>query len=121
MNVAVLGASAKPERTSFQAVKLLREKGHAVYPVHPSLREIEGLAVYPSLDQVPVRIDTVTLYLSARNQAGVAEALLASAPRRVIFNPGTENRDLETRLQEAGVETLQACTLVLLKTGAFAP
>ena len=44
MNVAVIGASAKPERYSYQAVKLLREKGHAVYPVHPSLREIEGLS-----------------------------------------------------------------------------
>jgi len=121
MNVAVLGASAKPERYSYQAVKLLREKGHAVYPVHPSLREIDGLVVYPSLDRIPDRIDTVTLYLSARNQAGVAEALLVAAPRRVIFNPGTENRNLEARLQDAGVETLHACTLVLLKTGAFAP
>jgi uncharacterized protein len=119
MNVAVLGASAKPDRYSYRAVKLLREKGHDVYPVHPTLREIEGIPVYASLGQIPVRIDTATLYLSAENQKRVVDDLLATAPRRVIFNPGTENPDLAAGLQAVGVETREACTLVLLKTGAF--
>ena len=120
MNVAVIGASAKPERYSYQAVKLLREKGHAVYPVHPSLREIEGLPVFAALNRLPVVPDVVTLYVSAAHQEPVADDLLALAPRRVIFNPGTENPALAERLRAAGISTLEACTLVLLKTGAFA-
>lgn len=119
MNVAVVGASDKPERYSYQAVKLLREKGHAVYPVHPSLREIDGLPVFASLRQIPVAIDTVTLYLSAAHQERLVDDLLARAPRRVIFNPGAENPDLQRQLRGKGVETLEACTLVLLKTGGF--
>ena len=90
MNVAVLGASAKPERYSYQAVKLLRETGHAVYPVHPSLREIDGLPVFAALNRLPVVPDVVTLYVSAAHQDPVADDLLALAPRRVIFSaPGT--------------------------------
>jgi len=61
----------------------------------------------------------VTLYVSAAHQDPVADDLLALAPRRVIFNPGTENPALAARLQAAGITTLEACTLVLLKTGAF--
>jgi len=119
MNVAVLGASNKPDRYSYKAVMLLRKKGHAPYPVHPLLKEIEGLPVYASLRAIPDPIDTITVYLSARNQQTVAEDILRSGARRVIFNPGAENRELAARLQQQGVESLEACTLVLLTTGQF--
>ncbi len=119
MNVAVLGASNKPDRYSFKAIMLLKEKGYPVYPVHPSLQIIEGIPVFSSLLEAPVKIDVVSVYLSAANQAKVAADILQSRPRRVIFNPGAENPKLAERLQATGIESLNACTLVLLNTEQF--
>ncbi|MCX8107537.1 MAG: CoA-binding protein [Verrucomicrobiae bacterium] len=119
MNVAVLGASSRPDRYSYKAVQLLRQNGHVVYPVNPALTEIDGLRVWPSLRAIPATLDVVTVYLSQKNQEQIAEELLACNAPRVIFNPGTENPDLAKRLREHGKEVLQACTLVLLKTGQF--
>lgn len=121
MNVAVIGASKKPDRYSFKAVMLLKEKGHSPYPVHPAIQAIEGIPVFPSLCQIPVQLDVVTLYLRSSNQERVAEEIIQSRPKRVIFNPGTENPPLAERLRMVGIEALDACTLVLLKTGQFQP
>ncbi len=119
MKVAVLGASNKPDRYSYKAVMLLKEKGHTVYPVHPTLTEIEGIPVFPSLRRLPAAPDVISVYLGPANQRAIAEEMLQSRPRRVIFNPGAENPDLAARLQAAGIEPLNACTLVLLRTGQF--
>lgn len=120
MNVAVVGASRKPERYSYKAVMMLREEGHQPYPVHPLLAAIEGVPVFASLSRIPVPLDVVTLYIGPANQVQVAEEMIQCRPRRVIFNPGTENPALIERLHDARIETLNACTLVLLRTGQFA-
>lgn len=119
MNVAVVGASNKPDRYSYRAVRMLREKGHTPYPVHPSIADIDGVPVWRSLSAVPDPIDTVSIYLSAHNQEAIAEELLNSGARRFIFNPGAENLALEQRLRDRGKIVLEACTLVLLTTGQF--
>ncbi len=119
MNVAILGASNKPERYSHQAVVLLAQKGHAVFPIHPALPEIDGHRVFKHLADVPAPLHTVTLYVSPALSTGMAAALIAANPARVIFNPGTENPELEEKLAAAGIETVRACTLVLLRTGQF--
>jgi uncharacterized protein len=121
MNVAVLGASNKPERYSFKAVRMLREHGHTPLPVHPALAEVDGLPVFPSLGALPAAVDTITVYLSPRNQQPIAKDLLSSSARRVIFNPGSENPALADQLRQHGKEVVHACTLVLLTTGQFAP
>ncbi len=119
MNVAIVGASNKPNRYGYKAVMLLKEKGHTPYPVHPAISSIEGIPAFASLRQIPVPLDVVTLYLAPANQERVAEDIIHSHPKRVIFNPGTENPALVERLHTAGIEPLEACTLVLLKTGQF--
>jgi predicted CoA-binding protein len=119
MNVAVLGASNKPERYSFQAVKLLAEKGHSVFPVHPALSAIDGTPAFKQLADIPVPIHTLTMYVGAKHSTALAVAILAVRPQRVIFNPGSENPDLAERLQAADIESCHACTLVLLRTGQF--
>lgn len=120
MNVAVVGASNKPERYSYQAVKLLEEKGHKPYPVHPSLAMVDDLAVYKTVSDVPDKVDTVTVYLSARNQERLPNDILGKpGVTRVIFNPGAENPGLAARLRDAGIEVVDACTLVMLRTGQF--
>ena len=119
MNVAVLGASNKPERYSHQAVVLLAKKGHAVFPIHPALAEIDGHRVFKKLADVPAPVQTVTMYVSPALSTGMAGAILAAAPARVIFNPGTENQAAYDQLNAAGIETIEACTLVMLRTSQF--
>ena len=117
--VAVLGASPKPERYSNQAVRLLLEHGHRVIPIHPIIKAIEGLPVSASLSDVAEGIDTLTIYVSPALSTPLTDDILALHPRRVIFNPGTENPTLNAVLTEAGIDIEEACTLVLLNTGQF--
>jgi len=117
--VAVLGASPKRERYSNQAVRMLLEHGHAVIPVHPAATEIEGLPVSASLADIGRAVDTLTVYVSPAHSAPLRESILALNPKRVIFNPGTENPSLKNTLDEHGIQTEEACTLVLLHTGQF--
>ncbi len=118
-HVVVLGASPKPARYANQALRLLLAQGYRVTPVHPRWQEIEGLPVLASLTQIRRPVQTLTLYVGPAQLEPMAEELLQLAPDRVIFNPGTESRLLQQRLDAAGIPWEEACTLVLLKTGTF--
>lgn len=115
----VLGASPKPDRFSNKALRMLRENGHHVVPVHPVHAEIEGLPAASSLAAISEPVDTLTIYVNAAQSALLAEAILRLAPRRVIFNPGAENTELERELSEAGIECRNACTLVMLRSRTY--
>jgi len=118
MLTLVLGASEKTDRYSNMAVRSLRRHGYDVLAVgnRPGkIVDVEIMTGTPDLNGV----DTVTLYLSPANQRPLYPYLLSLGPRRVIFNPGTENPELEQLLSEKGSETLEACTLVLLNTGQY--
>ncbi len=117
--VVIVGASDKADRYSNMAQHLLLEHGHTVVPVHPKLAEIDGLAVVADLDHVTGAVDTVTMYVGPAISTGLKDKLVQLKPGRVIFNPGTENPELEKALNEAGIGTEEACTLVLLRTGGF--
>ena len=117
--VVVLGASPKPERYSNKAIRLLSQHGHAVIPVHPAIPEIEGLEVSSSLGSVNEKVDTLTMYVSPGISDSMGDQIRALNPKLVIFNPGTENPVLSRELESAGIETEQACTLILLNTGQF--
>ncbi len=119
MNVAIIGASDKPERYSYMAFKQLTEKGHTVFLVHQRLKEIEGVKVYPSISDITDAIDTVTLYVSADISSSLTDAILAKKPRRIIFNPGAENPEFMATLQAKGIVGVEACTLVMLRTKQF--
>jgi predicted CoA-binding protein len=114
----VVGASPNSERYSFLATNLLNEHGISVYPYgikKGMINEIPILNEWPS--EIP--IDTVTLYLGSAAQIEYIDQIVALKPRRIIFNPGTENPVLAELAAKTGVETLDACTLVLLKTGQY--
>ena len=117
--VAVLGASNNPERYSNMAVRRLREAGHHVIPVHPAFPAIEGLPVARSLGEIKEPVDTLTLYVGPQRLAALTDEILRLAPKRVIFNPGTESPELAAALDRAGITHLEACTLVMLQTGQF--
>ena len=119
MNVAVLGASDKPDRFSYKAVMLLKNHGHQVFPIHPKLETIEGLKVYASLGAIPGAVDTLSLYVGPEISSKQAAAILQLKPKRVIFNPGTENPELEKALNETGIKTVRDCTLLMLEGARF--
>lgn len=118
-NVAVIGASDKPDRYANKAMRLLAEHGHTPIPVAPAKSEILKRTVYHRLSEVPVPVDTVTVYLGAARQAPVIDDVVRVKPRRVIFNPGAENPDAYDRLKDAGIAVVEACTLVMLRTNSF--
>lgn len=119
MNVALIGASHKPHRYAYKALQDLRNNNYTVYPVHAKLKEIEQIPVYPSITAIPDEIHTVTMYLNEEKSTAMADEIISKKPKRIIFNPGAENPVLEKQAQEHGIQTLNACTLVMLRTGAF--
>lgn len=117
-NVVVIGASSNAARYSFMATERLLNHGYAVFPIGLREGKIEGLDIITSRPQVN-DIDTVTLYVGPQNQPSWEDYIMSLKPKRVIFNPGTENHDFENKLKNHGIETEQACTLVLLSLGQF--
>lgn len=114
----VLGASPKPERYSNAAVKLLREYGH---PVIALAKRKGNIGQVPIQTEPPLNeeVDTVTLYIGAQHQPQYYEYLLQLKPRRVIFNPGTFNTELVKKLENAGIEPVEHCTLVMLRSNEY--
>ena len=117
--VAVLGASPKPDRYAYRAMQMLREYGHHAIPVNPAFPEILGEKCYASIADIPGKIDTATLYLGKPRSDLLEAEILASKPRRIIFNPGAENAELAARAEESGIEVIEGCTLVMLRSGTF--
>jgi hypothetical protein len=117
--VVVLGASPKPARYANQTIRLLKEQGYQVIPVHPRYGEIEGLAVTPNLGAVTGPVHTLTLYVGPQRSAPLIHAITDLRPGRVIFNPGTESLELERRLAQVAIPAIHGCTLVMLRTGTF--
>lgn len=117
--VLVLGASPKKDRFSNKAVRELLKNGHEVIPVHPTAEKVEGLKVISDLSKVEGQIDSLSLYLSPDLSSKQKDLIKDLNPKRVIFNPGTENVELERYLQKNGIKTQRACTLVLLASGRF--
>ena len=119
MKCAVIGASDKPHRYSYQAVMLLQKYGHEVFPVHQNIKTIDGIKVFGSINDVRDEIDTVTLYVGKAISDLIMDDIIKKNPKRIIFNPGAENADLESSANKNNIETINACTLVMLKTGQF--
>lgn len=114
----VIGASSKPERYSNAAVKLLQEYGHPVIALAKRKGSIGSILIQTDLPENEP-IDTVTLYVGPQHQPEYYESLLKLKPRRVIFNPGTFNEKLETMLSDAGIETIEHCTLIMLRSNEY--
>lgn len=114
----VLGASEKTERYSHLAVVSLRNHHHPVYAVGRKSGQIQDVPIVTAIS-LDWTIDTVTLYLNPDQQQAYYDSIIALRPRRLIFNPGTENPLFEEKARQAGIVTQEACTLVLLQTGQY--
>ncbi|HKR07266.1 MAG TPA: CoA-binding protein [Bacteroidia bacterium] len=114
----IIGASEKEWRYSFLAVNKLLDHGHEVAALgvrEGKIREVNIETGFPEIKDV----DTITLYLSEKNQKSYYDYILKLKPSRIIFNPGAENKELWEIAEKNGIEPVDACTLVLLSTGQF--
>ncbi len=114
----ILGASPNPERYSFLAAKSLSSHNHTITMVGKKDGIVCNLPILHSIPQ-NLEIDTVTVYLSAKNQIAYYSDIIQLKPKRIIFNPGAENPELEKLAIENGIEVENACTLVLLSIGQY--
>ncbi len=114
----VMGASENPERYSNKAILSLKRKGHEVVALGKTGGSVQGVEIHKEPEQRD-DIDTVTLYLNPMHQKQYYDYILSLKPRRIIFNPGTENEELEKLAFQNDIEFLEACTLVMLSTGQY--
>lgn len=114
----VLGATTKPDRYAFRAINMLVEKGHTVLAIGQNTGEVAGVKIQTKA--IPVKnIDTVTLYLNPARQRDYYNYIIEAQPKRVVFNPGTENPELYQLLELNNIKAEVACTLVLLATNQY--
>ncbi|MFZ8933047.1 MAG: CoA-binding protein [Bacteriovoracaceae bacterium] len=118
LNVAILGASDHEYRYSYKANSLLKENGFNTFLVNPNHDVIKGQKCFKSVSELN-DIDTITVYVRDSISNSMIDDIIKLAPRRVIFNPGSENDLIYKQLQDNKIIVEQACTLVLLNTGQF--
>jgi uncharacterized protein len=115
----VLGASAKPERFSYDAVRSLQRNNIPVIAIGRRDADLGDIKISKIFPEEMTGIHTVTLYMSASNQKEFYSSIFAVNPKRIIFNPGTINPELEEMAREKGIEVVNACMLVMLNRGIF--
>jgi len=120
MKTLILGATPNPSRYAFIASGMLLEYGHEIVPVGIRSGKVSGVQIL-DLKQRPMvdAVDTITMYVGKKNQPIWYDYLISLKPRRIIFNPGAENYEFEQLATANGIETIQACTLVMLRTGQY--
>jgi len=114
----ILGASDNPQRYSYLAMTRLRGKGYPVVAIGRRRVRVGDVDIETDQKDFP-EVDTITLYLSPGLQKEYYDYILSLHPRRIIFNPGAENPELQDLAQTHGIQPLEACTLVLLSTGQY--
>lgn len=118
MKTLIIGATPNPDRFAYLAANKLVNHGHEIVNVGIKQGEVAGAEILngqPELED----IDTITLYIGAKRQPPYYDWILGLKPRRIIFNPGTENPELSQLARAEGIEPLPACTLVMLGSGQY--
>jgi len=118
-HVAILGASTNPERYANKAQKLLMDKGYNVYPINPNYEQIENISCFKRITDVKNEIHTLTVYMNPEKFKMVLPEVIKKKPKRIILNPGSESVEIKNILSSKNISAIEACTLVLLKTGQF--
>ncbi|MBE0649050.1 MAG: CoA-binding protein [Bacteroidales bacterium] len=114
----VIGASTNPDRYSYMAIRSLVIHHFKVYALGLREGKVHGISISRPFPQIP-EIHTVTMYVGKRNQPFYYDYIVSLKPKRIIFNPGSENKELERMMTDAGTEVMHACTLVMLAQGGY--
>ena len=117
-NTLVFGASLKQSRYSNLAILRLREHGERTFAFGPKKGLVGDVQIKTNLGELP-NIDVVTMYMNAERQKQFYDDILELHPKKVIFNPGTENPEFYELLQKNGIAIEIACTLVMLATNQY--
>ncbi len=117
-NTLVLGASSNPQRYSYLAMHRLNAHGHPVLAVGKREAKVSNIEINTGTPPF-TNVDTITLYMNPTNQKPYYDYILSLAPRRIIFNPGTENDELADLAKAKGIKVMEACTLVMLSTNQY--
>lgn len=114
----VMGASTEPTRYAYKAIKMLQRYGHEVVAVGKKEDNLDGVKI--EREQVHFDgVDTVTLYLNPMNQKQYYDYIIGLEPKRVVFNPGTENPELYSLLKKNNIDIEVGCTLVMLSVNQY--
>lgn len=114
----IIGATTKPDRAAFKAIKLLAANGHSVIALGQNSGEVAGIKI--NTKAIPVtNIDTISLYINPSRQRDYYNYIVEAKPKRVLFNPGTENPELYQLLELNNIKFEAACTLVLLTLNKY--
>lgn len=116
----IIGSVPKPYRYAYQAAEMLEDRGYDFVPVGIQEGQVLGKEILNVYDNPNIEdVDTVTLYVNEKRQKTIYDFILGLKPRRIIFNPGTENQELMDLAKSNEIETIEACTLVMLSVGNF--
>lgn len=110
--VAVVGASLDRSKFSNKAIRAYLEQGWDVYPVNPKGGEIETLRAFTSVEEIPVEIDRVTLYLPPAIGVKALPGIARKKPKEFFVNPGAESDELVSEAKKLGLDPLLACSIV---------
>jgi predicted CoA-binding protein len=117
-NTLIIGATPNPGRYAYKAAQMLKSKGHEIINVGIKAGAVAGVEIEkPGV--IHNDVHTITLYIGPHLQSSYYDYIVNTRPKRVIFNPGTENPELEALLEEHAIEPVEACTLVMLATGQY--
>ncbi len=111
-SIAIIGASANPEKSGNKAVRAYIQQGWTVYPINPKETTIENLPVYKSVREIPNHVDEASVYLAPHLVPAVLQEIAAKGIKKVWLNPGTESDDAVERAEELGLEATVACSIV---------
>ncbi len=117
-NTLIIGASPNPGRYAYKAAHMLKSKGHEIINVGIKTGSVAGVEIEKP-EVIHEDVHTITLYIGPHLQSSYYGYIVKTNPKRVIFNPGTENSELESLLEEHAIEPVEACTLVMLATGQY--
>ena len=116
----IVGSTPRPYRYAHQAATMLHEREIPFIPLGIQEGEVLGEEILNVHDRPHIEdVDTLTMYINATRQKDWYDYLLSLKPRRIIFNPGSENNEFKKLAEKQGIECLEACTLVMLSVGNF--
>jgi len=115
----VIGASSNPERFSYKAIQRLQKRNITVVAIGNKDDIIGDLVIRKGMPEDVGTIHTITMYISSRFQGEYYDYILSLHPKRIIFNPGTTNKEFELLLKKEGVEVIDGCMLSMLRDGKF--
>jgi predicted CoA-binding protein len=116
--ILILGASNNPARTSYMATRFLSNKGFNLFAVANRKGQIDGITLHDDSELATNHhSDTITLFINADRQKKYYDYILSQNPKRIIFNPGTENPELESLAKANHIQVITGCTIALLTTG----